>query len=87
MLDFHNFLPIVSLNVFLIPFLREHLIIKYNAIKMRFSKGRVCCYCNGTDVARNGKRKGVQRYLCRNCNNSFSDLTNSATYKSKKSLN
>ena len=54
--------------------------------EMRFSKGRVCCYCNGTDVVRNGKRNGVQRYLCRNCQKSFTDFTNSATYKSKKSL-
>lgn len=54
--------------------------------EMRFSKGRVCCYCNGTDVVRNGKRNGVQRYLCRNCQRSFSDLTNSATYRSKKTL-
>ena len=54
--------------------------------EMRFSKGRVCCHCNGTDVVRNGKNKGVQRYLCRNCHHSFSDLTNSATYKSKKTL-
>ena len=53
---------------------------------MRFSKGRVCCYCNGTDVVRNGKRNSVRMYLCRNCHHSFSDLINSATYKSKKSL-
>lgn len=51
--------------------------------KMRFSKGRVCCPCNSTDVIRNG----VKRYLCRNCKKSFSDLTNSATYRSKKTLN
>lgn len=54
--------------------------------EMRFSKGRVCCHCNGTDVVRNGKRNGVQRYLCRNCKKSFSDLTNSATYRSKMGL-
>ncbi|MDB1956416.1 IS1595 family transposase [Clostridium tertium] len=54
--------------------------------EMRFSKGRVCCHCGGTDVVRNGKNKGVQRYLCRCCNKSFSDLTKSATYKSKKPL-
>lgn len=53
---------------------------------MRFSKDRVCCYCDSTDVVRNGKRNGVQRYLCRNCHRSFSDLTNSATYRSKKAL-
>lgn len=50
--------------------------------EMRFSKGRVCCYCEGTNVVRNG----VQRYLYRNCNRSFSHLTNSATYRSKKTL-
>ena len=54
--------------------------------EMRFSKGRVCCHCNGTDVVRNGKRNSVQRYLCRNCNSSFSDLTNSATYRSSRFL-
>ena len=54
--------------------------------EMRFSKGRVCCHCNGTDVVRNGKSNGVQRYLCRSCKKSFSDLTNSATYRSKKTL-
>ena len=53
---------------------------------MRFSKRRVCCHCNGIDVVRNGKRNGVQRYLCRNCQKSFTDFTNSATYKRKKSL-
>lgn len=54
--------------------------------EMRFSKGRVCCHCNGTNVVRNGKNNGVQRYLCRGCNKSFSDLTSSATYRSKKGL-
>lgn len=41
--------------------------------EMRFSKGRVCCHCGGTDVVRNGKNKGVQRYLCRECGKSFSE--------------
>ena len=73
--------------------LEEHLILGSQVSKiteevkeMRFSKGRVCCHCNGTDVVRNGKRNGVQRYLCRNCKKSFCDLTNSATYRSKKTL-
>ncbi len=52
--------------------------------EVRFSKGRVCCHCNGTNVVRNGKNNGVQRYLCKCCNKSFSDLTSSATYRSKK---
>ena len=69
--------------------LEEHLVLGSQVAQvtkevkeMRFSKGRVCCHCNGTDVVRNGKNKGVQRYLCRSCKKSFSDLTNSATYKS-----
>lgn len=73
--------------------LEEHLVLGSQVAQvtkevkeMRFSKGRVCCHCNGTDVVRNGKNKGVQRYLCRSCKKSFSDLTNSATYKSKKTL-
>lgn len=56
------------------------------AKEMIFSKGRVYCHCNGTVVVTNGKRNSVQRYLCRNCKKSFSDLTNSATYISKKTL-
>ena len=54
--------------------------------EMRFSKGRVYCHCNSTDVVRNRKRNGVQRYLCKNYKKSLSDLTNSATYRSKKTL-
>lgn len=46
---------------------------------MRFSKGRVCCHWNG-------KNNGVQRYLCRDYNKSFSDLTSLATYRRKKGL-
>lgn len=54
--------------------------------EMRFANGRVCCHCNSDNVVRNGTYKGKQRYLCRNCQKSFSNFTHSATYKSKKTI-
>lgn len=38
---------------------------------MRFYKCRICCHCNSTDVVRNGKNNGIQRYLCTNCISRF----------------
>ena len=58
-----------------------------NEIKeMRFSKGKVCPHCSSENILRNGKYNGKQRYICKDCRKSFSDFTNSATYKSKKGL-
>ena len=35
---------------------------------MRFSEKRVCPFCDGTHVVKNGKRKdGTQKYICRDC--------------------
>ena len=35
---------------------------------MRFSDKRVCPFCGGTHVVKNGKRKdGTQKYICREC--------------------
>lgn len=44
----------------------------------RFSKGQCCPHCQSTSVVKNGKLKEKQRYICRNCNKSFNDLTKSA---------
>ncbi len=53
---------------------------------MRFSKGKVCLHCKCEDILRNGKYNNKQRYICKKCGKIFTDFTNSATYKSKKSL-
>ena len=54
--------------------------------EMRFSKGKVCPHCKGEKILRNGKYNNKQRYICKNCEKTFSDFTNSATYNSKKPL-
>ena len=54
--------------------------------EMRFSKGKVCPHCNCEDISRNGKYNDKQRYICKDCGKTFTDFTNSATYKSKKPL-
>lgn len=52
----------------------------------RFSDGRVCPYCNGNRIVRNGHRKSdnVQRYLCRCCGKSFIANSNSITSGTRK---
>ena len=42
----------------------------------RFNKGVCCPHCSSGQSVRNGKQRGHQRYLCRNCGKSFSDHTN-----------
>lgn len=54
--------------------------------EFRFAKGKFCPHCNAETVSRNGKYKDKQRYICKSCNKTFTDFTNSATYKSKKTL-
>lgn len=41
-------------------------------------------YCQSTNFIKNGKRKGVQRYKCKNCNKSFIYKTNTILYNIKK---
>lgn len=54
---------------------------------IRFSEGRVCPFCDGKHVVRNGKRKdGTQRYWCRDCGKSFVPATNSIASGTKKAL-
>jgi transposase-like protein/IS1 family transposase len=43
----------------------------------RFAKGFNCVHCNGNSVVRFGKYNGRQRYKCKECGKTFSDLTNS----------
>lgn len=42
----------------------------------RFNNGLACVHCGSTSVRRNGKYRSRQRYLCKDCNKTFNDLTN-----------
>ena len=52
----------------------------------RFSKGKVCPYCEHDEVSRNGKYNGNQRYICKSCQKTFTDFTRSPHYNSKKDI-
>ncbi len=54
--------------------------------EFRFSKGNVCPFYHSETVSRNGKYNNKQPYICKSCKKTFTDFTNSVTYKSKKSL-
>jgi transposase-like protein len=41
-----------------------------------------CPHCCGKNIVRNGKRRGNQRYLCRDCGKSFVRTTGAAVYRS-----
>lgn len=42
----------------------------------RFSSGIACVHCGSTSVKRNGKYRSRQRYLYKDCNKTFNDMTN-----------
>lgn len=76
-----------------IPFLEEVIVfgsqvnqITQDVKEYRFAKGKICPHCGAETVSRNGKYNGKQRYMCKSCRKTFTDFTNSATYKSKKSM-
>lgn len=51
----------------------------------RYSSGQYKCpFCGDDHIVKNGKVKGNQRYLCRNCCKSFSQQTQTPTAYSKK---
>ena len=52
---------------------------------MIFFKGKICCHWSTNGVG-NGNSKYVHRYLYRSCEKSLYGLTNSSTYRSKKTL-
>ena len=56
-------------------------------IETRITDKRVCVYCSGEHVVKNGTRKdGTQRYLCRDCRKSFIPSSHSVTSRTKKHL-
>ncbi len=77
----------VSQQEQLLSYLEDLLVLGTQEVKeFRFAKGKICPHCSAETVSRNGKYKGKQRYICKSCNKTFTDFTNSATYKSKKTL-
>ncbi len=50
----------------------------------RFSRGKVCPFCNRNEVSRNGKSNGTQIYICKCCKKTFTDFTRSPMHNSKK---
>lgn len=55
-------------------------IISYFQCK-RFSKNRICPHCSCNHTVKYGKSKGNQRYKCKVCKRTFSDLTNTPLYR------
>ena len=54
---------------------------------MRFSEKRVCPFCSGTHVVKNGKRKdGTQKYICRECGRNPLATSNSILCGTHKTL-
>ena len=41
----------------------------------RFAEGLVCPHCNKKHIVKNGKVRGIQRYLCKDCSKTFNVLT------------
>lgn len=51
------------------------------------NKYRVCPRCGEVSrIIKYGKKSGIQRYKCKECSKTFSDVTNSPFYRSKKTL-
>lgn len=43
--------------------------------EQRFSKGVACLHCGSTNVIKHGKKNGVQRFKCKDCEKTFNDRT------------
>lgn len=53
-------------------------------IEVRANKGVECPRCHSVEFVKNGTRKGIQRYKCKDCNTAFSDLSNSFLSRTHK---
>lgn len=47
-------------------------------------RGPVCPSCRGSAIVRYGKRRGVQRYKCKECRSYFTDLTGFALHRVRR---
>ena len=64
-------------TMLLSPAFVKSLNIEDFVAKERFANGRVCPLCGCIHVVRNGHRKdGTQRYVCKDCGNSYVRFTN-----------
>lgn len=53
----------------------------------KLNRYKVCPSCGeSNDIIKFGKFKGIQRYKCKGCSKTFSDVTNTPFYRSKKPL-
>lgn len=52
----------------------------------RFAEGLVCPHCNKKHIVKNGKTRGIQRYLCRDCTKTFNALTKTVFANTKLSI-
>ena len=50
----------------------------------RFKDGFECPHCTSEHIVRFGKYKGRQRYKCKACCKTFSDMTNTVLYRTRK---
>jgi transposase-like protein/IS1 family transposase len=50
----------------------------------RFKEGFKCPHCTSEHIVRFGKYKGRQRYKCKACCKTFSDMTNTVLYRTRK---
>lgn len=60
--------------------------IKENIKESRFSKGYECPKCQHTNVNKNGKSQGRQRYICKRCRTSFDEMSYSPFSSTKLGL-
>jgi len=54
--------------------------------EQRYSGGVICLHCGSTSVIKHGKKNGVQRFRCKDCNKTFNDLTLTPMANSKVCL-
>ena len=50
-------------------------------ITARLAEQHGCPYCHSTNVVKNGKARGTQRFMCRPCGKSFSPLTGTPLHR------
>jgi len=51
--------------------------------KIRWSEGVYCPECHSFHIEKRGPQGRIHRYQCKNCNNNFSDFTNTIFHKTQ----